>query len=106
MKLNDILKGIECEVISGSTNITIDSLVYDSRKTTNNSLFIALVGFNSDGQLRSISVNKPYIVQLHSDTCQQSMVLHRTNPHQQQSAMVGAPHRILCLGILTTIYIW
>ena len=57
-------------------------------------------------QLRSISVNKPYIVQLHSDTCQQSMVLHRTNPHQQQSAMVGAPHRILCLGILTTIYIY
>lgn len=57
-------------------------------------------------QLRSISVNKPYIVQLHSDTCQQSMVLHRTNPHQQQSAMVGAPNRILCLGILTTIYIY
>ncbi len=49
MKLNDILKGIECEVVGGSTDITIDNLVYDSRKTTNNSLFIALVGFNSDG---------------------------------------------------------
>ena len=35
MKLNDILKGIECEVVGGSTDITIDNLVYDSRKTTN-----------------------------------------------------------------------
>lgn len=49
MKLSDILKGIECDVVSGSLDITIDNLVYDSRKTSSNSLFIALVGFNSDG---------------------------------------------------------
>lgn len=49
MKLNDILRGIEYEVISGNTDITIDNLVYDSRKVKDNSLFIALVGFNSDG---------------------------------------------------------
>lgn len=49
MKLNDILKGIEYEVISGNIDITVDNLVYDSRKVKDNSLFIALVGFNSDG---------------------------------------------------------
>lgn len=50
MKLIDILKGINCE-IKGDPNIDISGVVYDSRKSKNKSLFIAIKGFKTDGIL-------------------------------------------------------
>ena len=49
MRLNEILNGIEYEIIKGNIELNIEDICYDSRKVTNNSLFVALVGSTSDG---------------------------------------------------------
>lgn len=49
MILFDILKDIEYEVLQGDTNTEITDLVYDSRKISENSVFVCLVGANVDG---------------------------------------------------------
>ena len=49
MKLNDILNGLETVSITGDLNIDITNIAYDSRKVEENTLFICIKGFNSDG---------------------------------------------------------
>lgn len=49
MKLNDIIKGLEVVSIYGDLNIEIENIEYDSRKVNENTLFICIKGFNSDG---------------------------------------------------------
>lgn len=49
MKLNDILCGIDYEVINGNIELDISDICYDSRKVSEGSLFVCLVGANSDG---------------------------------------------------------
>ena len=49
MKLNEILNGINYTVNGNIENVTIDNLIYDSRKAAPNSLFICIKGFKSDG---------------------------------------------------------
>lgn len=49
MILFDILKDIEYEVLQGDINCEISDLVYDSRKITEKSVFVCLVGANVDG---------------------------------------------------------
>ncbi|HOG18949.1 MAG TPA: UDP-N-acetylmuramoyl-L-alanyl-D-glutamate--2,6-diaminopimelate ligase [Salinivirgaceae bacterium] len=49
MKLDKILKGISVESIHGSDTIDINAICIDSRKCTQNSLFAAICGTNTDG---------------------------------------------------------
>lgn len=49
MKLVNILDGIEYEIIKGNIDININDICYDSRKVSSHSLFVCLVGANSDG---------------------------------------------------------
>ena len=49
MNLNDILKGLDIANITGNINIDITNIAYDSRKVEENTLFICIKGFNSDG---------------------------------------------------------
>lgn len=49
MKLNDILSGIEYEIIKENLDINISDVCYDSRKVSQGSVFVCLVGANSDG---------------------------------------------------------
>lgn len=49
MILFDILKDIDFEVLQGDINCEISDLVYDSRKITEKSVFVCLVGANVDG---------------------------------------------------------
>ena len=49
MKLNDLLKGINILSVNGDLNIDINNIAYDSRKVKENTLFICIKGFNSDG---------------------------------------------------------
>ena len=49
MKLSNLLKEIEYEVLQGDINCEITDLVYDSRKITEKSVFVCLVGANVDG---------------------------------------------------------
>ena len=49
MKLNDIINGLETVSITGDLNIDITNIAYDSRKVEENTLFICIKGFNSDG---------------------------------------------------------
>lgn len=49
MELGKILKGIEILSFSGEKNREIESIVFDSRKVTENSLFVAVKGSKSDG---------------------------------------------------------
>ena len=44
MKLNKLLEGIDYTIISGSTDIEISDICYDSRKVKVGSLFICLSG--------------------------------------------------------------
>lgn len=48
MKLFELLSDVECEVLSGSTDIEINDIVYDSRKVTKNDVFVCLKGYNVD----------------------------------------------------------
>lgn len=49
MKLNNILKNIDYEIIKGNIDININDICYDSRKVSEDSLFVCLVGSSSDG---------------------------------------------------------
>ena len=49
MLLIELLKDIEFEVLQGDVNTEITDLVYDSRKITEKSVFVCLVGANVDG---------------------------------------------------------
>lgn len=49
MRLKTLLEGIECSIIQGSPDIEISGIAYDSRKVEAGSLFVCLVGYNSDG---------------------------------------------------------
>ena len=49
MKLNTLLKGIEVLQTNVDLEMEIESIVYDSRKVTPGSLFVAITGFASDG---------------------------------------------------------
>ncbi len=47
--LKDLLEGLTYTCLQGSMDIDISSVIYDSRKVTPGSLFICIVGANSDG---------------------------------------------------------
>ena len=49
MKLNNLLKNIDFEIIQGSTDVEISDVIYDSRKIVPGSMFVCLKGYNSDG---------------------------------------------------------
>ena len=48
MKLAELLKGLDYTCTAG-LNITIDDIVYDSRKTGPGRVFVCLKGSNTDG---------------------------------------------------------
>ena len=49
MKLNHILKGVEVTKVTGSQECMISDITFDSRKVSENSLFIAVRGTQTDG---------------------------------------------------------
>lgn len=49
MKLQKLLENIDYKLIKGSLDIEIKDIIYDSRKVVDNTLFIALKGYNVDG---------------------------------------------------------
>ena len=49
MKLHDLLKGLDIVSVTGDLNTEITNIAYDSRKVEENTLFICIKGFNSDG---------------------------------------------------------
>ena len=49
MKLSDILNGISDLKAKGSVDIDIQNVENDSRKVTENTLFVAITGFDMDG---------------------------------------------------------
>ena len=49
MKLSELIKGLEIVYRNGDMNLDIDEIFYDSRKTTEKSLFVAIDGFKTDG---------------------------------------------------------
>ena len=51
MKLKDLLKDIEVITLAADPELEISDLTYDSRKATPGSLFVAVTGFVTDGNL-------------------------------------------------------
>ncbi len=49
MKLSEIIRDIDCELVFGDTEREITDLVYDSRKVTDGCAFVCLVGAAFDG---------------------------------------------------------
>lgn len=49
MKIKKILENIDYELIQGDINLNVNEIVYDSRKCTKDSAFIALKGIDTDG---------------------------------------------------------
>lgn len=49
MKLIDLISKIEVKSLFGNTDRSIDALVFDSRKVTQNSIFFAIRGVSNDG---------------------------------------------------------
>lgn len=49
MRLNDVLKGIDYEIIKGNVDTYVSGICYDSRKVTGGNIFVCLIGTLSDG---------------------------------------------------------
>ena len=49
MKLREVLRGIDYELVKGSIDSDINDIKYDSRKVEVGDIFVCLVGINSDG---------------------------------------------------------
>jgi len=49
MKLNELLKGLEYELLQGSGDEAISKLEYDSRKISGNDAFVCIKGYQTDG---------------------------------------------------------
>ena len=49
MKIDKLTEGLLFEVLSGTVDKEIKSVVYDSRKVEKDSVFVCLTGFNTDG---------------------------------------------------------
>ena len=49
MKLSELLQGLECEIVQKGFECEITSLTSDSRKITENGVFICITGAVSDG---------------------------------------------------------
>ena len=49
MKLSEVLKGIEEIEVRGDLEVDVPSIAYDSRKVENGGMFVAIVGFKTDG---------------------------------------------------------
>lgn len=47
--LKDILYKVEITSVVGDTNLTVDTIAFDSRKVTENTLFVAIKGVDADG---------------------------------------------------------
>ena len=47
--LKDILYKVTIEAVHGSTDLPIEKIEFDSRKVSNNDVFVAIKGFLSDG---------------------------------------------------------
>lgn len=68
MKLNQILSGISYTVITGSTDIEINDVVYDSRKVTRGDVFVCLKGYNVDAhRFASSAIEKGAVAVVLSD---------------------------------------
>ena len=48
MRLAELINEVEYEVVSGSTEIEISEVVYDSRKAVKNSAFVCIIGTTRD----------------------------------------------------------
>jgi UDP-N-acetylmuramoyl-L-alanyl-D-glutamate--2,6-diaminopimelate ligase len=49
MKIKEILNGIEIVSVNGDANRAVSNIVFDSRKVSEGSLFVAVKGYNTDG---------------------------------------------------------
>lgn len=49
MKLSDLIKDIDADIICGSTDIDIKNLTIDSRKAAEGTLFVCIYGIHTDG---------------------------------------------------------
>lgn len=49
MLLSNLLKNIDFNIIKGNTDTEITDIIYDSRKVTQGTVFVALKGYNVDG---------------------------------------------------------
>lgn len=49
MKLQDVLKGVNYHLLSGNIDQNINDIKFDSRKITKNDMYVALIGYTSDG---------------------------------------------------------
>ena len=49
MKLNDLIKSVDCEKVVGNTDKEISAICQDSRQVAADALFVAVCGYSIDG---------------------------------------------------------
>ena len=49
MKLRELLKGIDYEIVQGNIDLEINNVEYDSRKVEKEDMFVCIKGFQADG---------------------------------------------------------
>ncbi len=95
MKLTEILKNIDYTLIKGSLDVSINDIKYDSRKVTNNDIYIALVGFNNDGHdyIASAIKNKAQVI-----------VLSKNIPIEADVTVIKVPDTRIALAYMSINY--
>ena len=49
MKLNELLKGVQYKILKGDADFDVKSVVYNSKEASEDSLFVCITGFKTDG---------------------------------------------------------
>ena len=94
MNLKDILTGLDYEVVQGTIDVEINKVNYDSRKVSENDLFVCVKGYATDGHKYAdkavLSGAKVIVVQDDIDLNNDKVVIIKCNDTRKALAVMGA----------------
>ncbi|KUG03558.1 udp-n-acetylmuramoylalanyl-d-glutamate--2,6- diaminopimelate ligase [hydrocarbon metagenome] len=111
MKLTELFKGVDNDIISGDPDIEISGVQYDSRKVTPGSLFVCITGFKTDGHsFAAEAVTKGAAAVLVEKTVvvpAGAVVIHTSNTRKALAALARnyyeqAEHGLRIIGVTGT----
>ena len=94
MKLRELLKGIDYEIVQGKIDVEINNVDYDSRKVEKEDVFVCIKGFQADGHKYAKSAIEKginaVICEDDIETNNKSITIIKTNDTRKALAVIGA----------------
>lgn len=94
MKLRELLKGIDYEIVQGNIDLEINNVEYDSRKVEKEDMFVCIKGFQADGHKYSkAAIEKEINAVVCEDdieTDNKTVTIIKTKDTRKALAVIGA----------------